>query len=85
MDEETRAAFGRMDRWFELSQSQHNELRAEMREEIGGLRAEIGGLRAEIQTFREWVTTELAELRRQIREILTRLERLERRQGDPVG
>jgi predicted nucleic acid-binding Zn-ribbon protein len=54
MDDEMRAAFARIDRWFELSQAQHSELRQEVgglgqrlagvEQEVGGLRQEVGGL-----------------------------------------
>jgi Tfp pilus assembly protein PilO len=77
MDDETRAAFGRMERWFELSRAQHQEFRAEMR-------TEITGLRAEFRTFRDWATVAIAELRTQLRDVLARLDRLER-QGNPFG
>jgi hypothetical protein len=30
MDDETRAAFARMDRWFELNQAQYSELRTDL-------------------------------------------------------
>jgi hypothetical protein len=104
MDEETRAAFGRMDRWFELSQAQHIEFRDEMREAVAGLRTELTAeiarsadelraemregdqaLRAELRSFRDWVVSAITELRTQIREILMRLDRLERRNGNPIG
>ena len=120
MDAETRAAladlteivrtgFARNDRYFELMQAQHLELRDEvgelrsdvrgdidgLRGEISGLRGEIGGLRREMvelratvdgladrvatleqefRAFRDWATRELADIRRELREVRTLLE-----------
>jgi hypothetical protein len=115
MDEETRAAFDRMDRWFVLSQAQHIEFRDEVRTAVAGLRTELTAgvartgdelraeiartgdelraemsagdqaLRAELRSFRDWVVSAITDLRAQIREILMRLERLERRNGKPIG
>ena len=66
MDEETRAAFGRIDRYFELSQLQFGELRSEfgeLRSEFGELRSEFGDLRSEFGDLR----SEVAELRAEVR------------------
>ena len=62
MDDETRAAFGRMHRWFELNHSQYNDLRQDvaglhvkidgLSEEVGGLSREVGGLRQDLQGLR---------------------------------
>jgi len=41
MDEETRAAFGRMDRYFELGHVQHQELRTEMHAGFAELHQEL--------------------------------------------
>lgn len=49
------------------------DLRAEMREEIGGLRAEIGGLRAEMH---EEIGGLRAEMRKEIGELSDRVARL---------
>jgi DNA anti-recombination protein RmuC len=65
MDAETREAFARIDRWFELSQAQHAESRAEMRQQNEALRTELRGemraqgdeLRAEMRDMR----TELSD------------------------
>jgi chromosome segregation ATPase len=56
MDDETRAAFGRMDRWFELNQSQYNDLRqdvAGLHVKMDGLSQEVGGLRQDLQGLRQ--------------------------------
>jgi glutathione S-transferase len=98
MDDETRAAFARMERWFELGQAQHLELRAEVRQTREELKADIGGVRAgvarvearltalerEFRAFRDWATAAISDLRTSVTDIIARLERLERRQGDPV-
>jgi hypothetical protein len=92
MDDETRAAFGRIDRWFELSQQQHVELRsvmdrgfADVDRRLADMDGRIGGLQQEIRALRDWVTSAIAELRSIVQQILARLDRLERREGDPFG
>jgi chromosome segregation ATPase len=109
MDDETRAAFARIDRWFELSQAQHLELRQDvnglredvnglredvngLREDVNGLREDVNGLRhrldalyAEFRSFRDWAVVQFAELRGLIQQLTLRVERLERRQNDPIG
>jgi chromosome segregation ATPase len=103
MDDETRAAFARMDRWFELSQAQHQDLRQEMerqhqdlrqemerqhqelRQQISRLDAGLTALYAEFRAFRDWVALQFADLRGVIQELTLRVERLERRQNDPIG
>jgi hypothetical protein len=45
MDDETRAAFGRMDRYFELSQAQHLELRGDN----ARIDAKVSGIDAKVQ------------------------------------
>jgi hypothetical protein len=66
MDEETRAAFGRIDRWFELSQQQHMELSSRMergfadvngqleaqREILDGHTEQLNGIRTELRVHR---------------------------------
>jgi len=94
MDSETRAAvtalsdtmsagFARMDRYFELSQQQFLEWRAELRGEVGELRSEVGELRVrvdalservgrlehEVALLRDYVTREIAEIRLELREL----------------
>jgi uncharacterized coiled-coil DUF342 family protein len=72
MDDETRAAFGRIDRWFELNQAQYSELRQDvaglhmkfddLRQGVGSLRREIDALRQEIDALRQ----EIDALRQEI-------------------
>lgn len=45
MDDETRAAFGRMDRYFELGQAQHLELRGD----IARIDAKVSGIDMKVQ------------------------------------
>jgi chromosome segregation ATPase len=99
MDDETRAAFAethraidqgfaRVDRYFELAQAQHLELRVDLgrvEDGLGRVEDRLGRLEAEFRTFRDWVTAKFAELSRQIRDILLRLDRLERQQNGPIG
>jgi chromosome segregation ATPase len=109
MDEETRAAFGRMDRYFELAQTRHLELRdglgrvedrlgrvedrlvlvedrlVRVEDRLGVVEDRLGNLEAEFRTFRDWVTARFDELSRQIRDILLRLDRLERQRSGPIG
>jgi predicted nucleic acid-binding Zn-ribbon protein len=95
MDDETRAAFARIDRYFELNQAQYNDLRQEvaglhvkvddLRQEVGGLRREIDALREEFHRFRDWVAAQLAEIRLAIQQLTVRVERLEYRQSDSTG
>ncbi|HUF51360.1 MAG TPA: hypothetical protein VMN60_11025 [Longimicrobiales bacterium] len=96
MDDETRAAFGRMDRYFELGYAEMRSLRSETRSirteleavgvELKALRtdvnansAELASLRDELRGFRDWVVTQFAELRAELKRFNVRLERLERR------
>ncbi|MEX0890867.1 MAG: hypothetical protein WEB88_01775 [Gemmatimonadota bacterium] len=51
MDDETRAAFARIDRWFELSQEQFISFREEVRGELGELRGELGELRGTVDAL----------------------------------
>jgi septal ring factor EnvC (AmiA/AmiB activator) len=81
MDDETRAAFSRMDRYFELAQQQHLDLR----QDIARLEDRMGGLEQEFRLFRDWVVAEFADLRAAIRQILSRLERLERQHDGADG
>ena len=62
MDDETRAAFARMDRSFELNQAHYNELRNDvaglhvkfdgLQQDVGGLKQEVGGLKQEVRALR---------------------------------
>jgi hypothetical protein len=81
MDDETRAAFARIDRYFELSQAQHLELR----QDIARLDGRLAALTAEFRTFRDWVTARFAELRTTVLLLIERLDDLERRPHGPVG
>jgi len=91
MDTETRAAFARIDNYFELNQAQiqdlREDLRHEIRHEVGSLRTEmredISGLRAEFRSFRDWVTTQLADVRVAIQQLTTRIDRFDR-PNDPI-
>jgi chromosome segregation ATPase len=106
MDTETRAAladltemvrtgFARNDRYFELMQAQHLELRDEVRGDIAEVRGDIAELRREMvelratvdgladrvatleqefRAFRDWATRELADVRRELREVRALLE-----------
>lgn len=109
MDEETRAAFGRIDHFFELAYALHLEVHADVRalsERVGGLEgrfdalegrfdrlegrfdaleARFDALEAEFRNFRDWVTARLADLSRQLREVLKRLDRLERQHDGSAG
>jgi predicted nucleic acid-binding Zn-ribbon protein len=113
MDDEMRAAFARMERWFELGQQQHLEFRAEMERRFSGVDDRFTGvedrftglegrftglegrftgledrltrLEHEVRALRDWVTGAIADLRSAVQQILTRLDRLERREGDPFG
>jgi chromosome segregation ATPase len=116
MDEETRAAFGRIDHYFELAYALHLEVHADVRalsERVGGLEgrfdrlearfdalearfdalearfdaleARFDALEAEFRSFRDWVTARLADLSRQLREVLKRLDRLERQHDGSAG
>jgi hypothetical protein len=80
MDQETRAAFVRIDHWFELIQAEFVALRREMQEQKQALRAEMreqgqaicGELRAEMREQGQAICGELQRFG-------TRLEALERR------
>jgi predicted nucleic acid-binding Zn-ribbon protein len=106
MDDETRAAFARIDRWFELGQQQHlglqqqvtglqeqftglQEQQTEFRQELTEMRSEMDrrftALEHELRSLRDWVTAAIADLRSAVQQILLRLDRLERSQGDPYG
>jgi uncharacterized coiled-coil protein SlyX len=106
MDDETRAAFARMERWFELGQQQHLEFRAGVEQRFTGVEGRLtgmegrltglegrltdqaralAGLQQEVRSLRDWVTGAIADLRSAVQQILTRLDRLERRQGGPFG
>jgi hypothetical protein len=99
MDDETRAAFDRIDRWFELSHQQHMELQSrvdrgfadvdrrfdDVDRRLGAMDGRIAGLEQELRALRDWVTSAIAELRSIVQQILVRLDRLERRAGDPLG
>jgi hypothetical protein len=91
MDDETRAAFARMDRYFELSQAQFLELRDEVRE----LRGEVETLRSRVDRL-ERVTNErfddvsdqlrtLRQSQQYANERLAELRDQVARHGDPVG
>jgi predicted RNase H-like nuclease (RuvC/YqgF family) len=96
MDSETHAAvtamgetiLARMDRYFELQQAQHLELRAELRGGLADVRGEIADLRERVDTLTERVTRlehEVAQLRdyvtREIGEIRLELRGLRYRRG----
>jgi hypothetical protein len=99
MDDETRAAFARIDRWFDLSQQQHMELSsrmdrgfadmnagfADVDQRFADMNGQLAGLQQEIRALRDWVTSAIVELRSIVQQILTRLDRLERREGDRFG
>jgi hypothetical protein len=99
MDDETREGFAemrrgfaRMERWFELGQQQHLEFRAEVEQRftslegrMSGLEGRMSGMERALGQLRDWVTGAIADLRSTVQQILTRLDRLERRQGDPFG
>ena len=82
----------RMNRWFELGQGQHVELRqdfarldariTELREDVSRLDAQLAAFYAEFRTFRDWVTEQFAELRAVIRQLTHRIESLEGAQKD---
>jgi len=65
MDDETRAAFARMDRSFELNQAHYNELRNDvaglhvkfdgLQQDVGGLKQEVGGLKQEVGGLKQEV------------------------------
>lgn len=72
MDTETRAAFKRIDHWFELSQAQYNGLRQELgsrldgvEREVSGLRKEVGGLQQELGGRLDSVEQEVGGLRQE--------------------
>jgi predicted nuclease with TOPRIM domain len=72
MDDETRAAFARIDRYFELNQAQYNDLRhdvadlrqdvADLRQTVGGLPQAVAGLHVKVDDLRQ----EVGGLRREI-------------------
>jgi DNA repair exonuclease SbcCD ATPase subunit len=66
MDDETRAAFARIDRWFELGQQQHLGLQ----EQVTGLQEQVTGLQEQQTEFRQ----ELRELRSEMDRRFTALE-----------
>jgi septal ring factor EnvC (AmiA/AmiB activator) len=77
MDAETRAAFARMDRYFELAQAQHAELRAEVAElrivvTGQGDRLDRQGNRLDAMSARmDTLEASVSELRAEIRERFT--------------
>ena len=95
MDGETRAAFGRMDRWFELNQSQYNDLRQDvaglhgkmdgLSQEVGALRQDLQGIRQEFYRFRDWVAAQFAEIRLALQHLTVSVDRLDDRRNNPVG
>ncbi|HUH12264.1 MAG TPA: hypothetical protein VMK65_04110 [Longimicrobiales bacterium] len=94
MDDETRAAFGRMDRYFELAQVQHAELRADVRsldkrlggveDRLGGVEDRLGALEASLRSFRDWVAEQFAQVRAALQQLTARVEVLERHQRHPL-
>jgi glutathione S-transferase len=84
MDDETRAAFARIDRWFELGQQQHNELRQQHMELRAEMDRRFTALEQELRSLRDWVSAAIADLRSAVQQVLVRLDRLERRH-DPFG
>jgi SMC interacting uncharacterized protein involved in chromosome segregation len=87
--ETVHAGFARMDRYFELQQAQHLELRGEVQElrdqvlaltlRLDRIEQRLTALENEVRTLRDWVTRELAEVRGEIR--LLRREAAERDAG----
>jgi hypothetical protein len=73
MDEETRSAFARLDRYFELNQAQFLELSSKVTGldgKVTGLDGKVTGLESQLRSFRDWtveqfmgVRTDLAALR----------------------
>ena len=92
MDDETRTAFEtlraesqegfrRMERFFELGQARHLDLRADVArldEKVAGLTARITALEESLRAFRDWVTLQFSELRAAIGQLTVRVDRLER-------
>lgn len=77
-----------MERWFELSQGQYNDLRGEVRrvaENVSLLDTRVSGIEESLRSFRDWVTLQFADLRVAIQSLTTRVERLEHRQHGPIG
>jgi predicted nucleic acid-binding Zn-ribbon protein len=71
------AGFARADRYFELQQAQHVELRGEVEElrdlllaltaRVDRLEARVAGLESELRAFRDWTSRELMDIRRELR------------------
>lgn len=64
------AGFARMDRYFELTQAQHLELRTllvALTNRVDGIEARLSGLENQVREFRDWVSRELADVRRELR------------------
>ena len=95
MDAETRAAFGRMDHYFELMQAQHLEVRADLarmdtrmsrfEERMSRLEERMSDLEESVRSFRDWVTIQFAELRAALQQLTARVDRLEQRYQNANG
>ena len=78
--DETRAAFARIDHWFELLHVQHVETRREIRELREGqdeLKTGLARLEAEFRRYRDWVAAELSHLRSSVQQLTRRVDLLE--------
>jgi len=75
MDDETRAAFARIDRWFELSQEQFISFRDEVRGGLGELRGEVGELRGAVDAL----GSRMDRLEQRVDALGSRMDRLEQR------
>lgn len=68
--ERTDRYFERTDRYFELMQAQHLELRdllVALTTRVDRIEARLSGLTNQVREFRDWVSRELADVRRELR------------------
>jgi chromosome segregation ATPase len=82
MDDETRAAFGRIDRYFELLQAQYVELRrdvTDLRRDVTELRRDVNSCLEQIAGHRRETSAGFEELGVFRRDLTVRLDALERR------
>jgi hypothetical protein len=73
--------FERVDHYLELAQEQHLQLAAR----VADLSERVRALEAEFRSFRDWATTKFASIFRELRDIVKRLDRLERQRNGSMG
>jgi predicted nucleic acid-binding Zn-ribbon protein len=71
----------RYDRYIERSKEQHLQLVAQLTD----LSERMRTLEAEFRSFRDWATTQFSNISRQLSDIVTRLDRLERQRNGSMG